>query len=88
MDIDGNEYTILESLEEPLTNPQIAIEFHHFCIPERTLDETTKFIELLESWSYSAYDFGSWAGRGGKLPKYVSLYSDLNVEILFIKEPG
>ena len=76
----------LESLDAPLSVPQIAIEFHHFCIPERTLSESMKWTELLKSWGYTAYDFGSWAGRSRKLPKYTSLNSDLNVEILFIKE--
>jgi FkbM family methyltransferase len=86
MDIEGYEYKILESLDAPLSIPQIAIEFHHFCIPERTLSESMKWTELLKTWGYTAYDFGSWAGRSRKLPKYTSLNSDLNVEILFIKE--
>ena len=86
MDIEGYEYKILESLDSPLSIPQIAIEFHHFCIPERSLAETVKWTELLKTWGYTAYDFGSWAGRSRKLPKYTSLNSDLNVEILFIKQ--
>lgn len=86
MDIEGFEYTILESLETPLNIPQIAIEFHHFCIPERSLSETIKWTQLLESWGYTAYDFGSWAGRSRLLPKHTALFSDINVEILFVKE--
>ena len=86
MDIEGFEYSILESLDSPLTIPQIAIEFHHFCIPQRSLSETVKWVQILESWGYTAYDFGSWAGRSRRLPEYTSLFSDINVEILFVKE--
>jgi FkbM family methyltransferase len=85
LDIEGYEYTLLENMTSPLTIPQVAIEFHHFCIPERSLTESIKWIEKFESWGYTSFDFGSWAGRSRKLPRYTSLFSDLNVEILFVK---
>ena len=85
LDIEGYEYSLLESFDQSIYIPQIAIEFHHFCIPDRTIEETLKWVNKFKSWGYEVYDFGSWAGRSRKLPKYTSKESDLNVEFLFVK---
>lgn len=85
LDIEGYEYVLLESLTKPLTIPQIAIEFHLFCIDERTLTETIKWIETIISWGYTAIDYGAWAGRTRNIPKYSALFTDTNVELLFIR---
>ena len=86
LDIEGYEYQLFEALLNEFRIPQIAIEFHHFCVDELTAVDALEFINKMEEKGYTAYDFGSWAGRTRKLPRNVSLFKDNLVEILFVLE--
>jgi FkbM family methyltransferase len=85
LDIEGSEYEILEDCNLNLNVPQIAIEFHHFCIDNVSLTRTINIIENIREMGYTVYDFGTWASRRKILPKYVSHYVDNNVELFFVK---
>ena len=86
LDIEGYEYQLFDALLNDFRIPQIAIEFHHFCVDELTAVGALEFIKKMEEKGYTAYDFGSWAGRSRKLPRNVSLFKDNLVEILFVLE--
>jgi FkbM family methyltransferase len=85
IDIEGAEYNILNKLEH-LSIPQVSIEFHHHCSTEYTLPETISLIQKIEKMGYDAIDYGSYHGRGRKIPMYAAKWSDLNCELLFIKK--
>jgi FkbM family methyltransferase len=84
IDIEGSEYDIIDSLKS-LDVPQVSIEFHHFCSESYSLIDTIRCINKMISFGYEVIDYGSFHGRARKLPKYVSLWKDNNVELLFIK---
>ena len=84
LDIEGAEYSILNELQH-ISIPQISIEFHHHCSTEYTLAETIKLIQKFAEMGYDVIDYGAFHGAGRKLPDYVSKWSDLNCELLFIK---
>ena len=85
LDIEGAEYKILDKLTS-LTIPQISIEFHHHCSTEYRIEDTIKNIRRIEEMGYDAIDYGSFHGYKRELPRYVSKWSDLNDELLFIKK--
>jgi FkbM family methyltransferase len=84
LDIEGAEYKILNELKH-ISIPQISIEFHHHCSAEYSLTETTDLIHKFVEMGYDVIDYGAYHGAGRKLPAYVSKWSDLNCELLFIK---
>lgn len=84
LDIEGAEYDILNELKH-ISIPQISIEFHHHCSDEYTLEQSIKLIKKIEAMGYDVIDYGAYHGRDRKLPNYVSKWSDLNCELLFIK---
>jgi FkbM family methyltransferase len=84
LDIEGYEYQMFEVILGRVRIPQIAIEFHHFCVSDLSITKEIDFINSMEKIGYDAYDFGSWAGRTRRLPTHVQLFKDLNVEILFV----
>ncbi|MBA3704735.1 MAG: FkbM family methyltransferase [Bacteroidetes bacterium] len=85
LDIEGAEYNILKDLKH-ISIPQISIEFHHHCSTEYTLQQTISAIQNLVEMGYDVVDYGAFHGAGRKLQKYVSKWSDLNCELLFIKK--
>ena len=55
LDIEGSEYEVINELEfMPDSVKQICIEFHHFC-SEKTLEDTKKCIQKLESLGFKDY---------------------------------
>jgi FkbM family methyltransferase len=84
IDIEGAEYAILEEMKE-ISVPQISIEFHHHCSDEYTLEQSIRLIKKIEAMGYDVIDYGAYHGRDRKLPEFVSKWSDLNCELLFIK---
>lgn len=50
LDIEGAEY---DMIHECLGIPQIAVEFHHFCIEEKSEEDTTNMVELICSLGYN-----------------------------------
>jgi len=84
MDIEGAEYEIIESLSE-LEVPQISIEFHHDKM-NKTIFDTIICIQRMIELGYVPFDYGAWCGRERGLKKYVSLWRDGNVELLFVRK--
>lgn len=84
LDIEGPEYEIINNLGG-INIPQISIEFHHHCDKRFTLEDTISCVRKLVDMGYEVFDYGEFHGRKRKLPKYVSKWSDLNCEFLFIK---
>ena len=84
LDIEGPEYEIINNLDA-INIPQISIEFHHHCDKSFTLEDTISCVRKLVDMGYEVFDYGEFHGRKRKLPKYVSKWSDLNCEFLFIK---
>jgi len=54
LDIEGGEYSILDSLQS-LNIPQVSIEFHHFCSDSWSEEDTQKCIEKMNGWGYTEY---------------------------------
>ena len=84
LDIEGAEYDILNNLDT-ISIPQISIEFHHHCSDEYTVEQGIALIKKIEGMGYDVLDYGAYHGRERRLPAYVSKWSDLNCELLFIK---
>jgi FkbM family methyltransferase len=84
LDIEGPEYAIIEKLQN-INISQISIEFHHHCDPNYTILDTIKCVEKLKNMGYDVFDYGGYHGRKRRLPRYISKWSDLNCEFLFIK---
>jgi len=85
LDIEGPEYEIIEKLDNININ-QISIEFHHHCDPNYSIQDTLQCLEKMMKMGYQIYDYGQFHGRKRGLPKYISKWSDLNCEFLFIKD--
>ncbi|MEA2697882.1 MAG: Methyltransferase domain, partial [Myxococcales bacterium] len=85
IDIEGAEYPILERMAR-ISVPQISIEFHHHCSTEYALPQTIALIQKIVDMGYDAIDYGAFHGAERKLPEFVSRWSDLNCELLFIRK--
>lgn len=85
LDIEGPEYDIVQNIEN-INIPQLSIEFHHHCDEKYSLADTLNCINKFIDMDYEVFDYGEFHGRKRKLPRYVSKWSDLNCELLFIKK--
>ena len=55
MDIEGSEYSVIESLVEvPSCVRQFCVEFHHFCT-DKTIEDTKNAISKLKSLGFDSF---------------------------------
>ena len=84
LDIEGPEYGIIEKLTS-CNIKQISIEFHHNSTSQFQIEDTIRCVRKMIDLGYEVFDYGQYHGRKRRLPKYVSKWSDLNCEFLFLK---
>ena len=57
LDLEGIEYSLIESME---VNPfsgvkQLFVEFHHHCIPSKTVSDTQKAVQKIEGFGFRSF---------------------------------
>lgn len=70
LDLEGAEYDLINSLKENDLAPfkQIYIEFHHFCIEEKSYNDTVKCVSKIRDMGFKVYslDFRNFLFVSGK----------------------